>query len=135
MRAISKKTLRAFWDDPKTPSDAKPALIAWYKAVLFADWHSFTELRRTFNSADSVGDCVVFNVGGNKYRVIGRVRYLRASIPGVVYILKVMTHAEYDENTWPDECGCFDPPPPRVKKKRPRNGALRPTRRPKRKLR
>ncbi len=88
MRVISKKTLRVFWEDPKTPADAQPLLIAWYKVVLVATWHNFPELRQTFNSADQVGDCVVFNVGGNKYRVIGRVRYAKELQPGVVYILR-----------------------------------------------
>ena len=111
LRVISKKALRRLWESPKRPRDAKSLLAAWYKAVLAADWHNFADLRQTFNSADQVGDCVVFNVGGNKYRLIGRVRYSRRQIPGVVYILSVMTHAEYDKNTWPDECGCFEPPP------------------------
>lgn len=127
MRVISKKMLRLFWAvHPK----AEPPLTAWYKATVAAAWHTFAELRATFNTADQVGDCVVFNVGGNKYRLIGRVRYAKKAHPGVVYVLKVMTHAEYDENTWPDECGCHEPPPKPKKKSRKPSGA-RPTRRPK----
>jgi mRNA interferase HigB len=110
LRVISKKALRLFWESPKRPKVAKALLTAWYKAVLAADWHNFAELRQTFNSADQVGDCTVFNVGGNKYRIIGRVRYTKREIPGVVYVLSVMTHTEYDRNTWPDECGCYEPP-------------------------
>src|ERR1700684_2094167 len=109
MRVISKKTLRLFWENPKTPTDARSLLTAWYKVVLDAKWHNFNELRQTFNSADQVGDCIVFNVGGNKYRVIGRVRYAKELQPGVVYILKVLTHSEYDENKWPEQCGCYSP--------------------------
>lgn len=111
LRVISKKALRSFWEDPKRPKEAKPLFIAWYKVVVDAEWRTFAELRQTFNSADQVGDCVVFNIGGNKYRIIGRVRYTKATIPGVVYILRAMTHAEYDRNTWPKDCGCFEPPP------------------------
>lgn len=117
MRVISRKTLRRFWENPKRPKDVKSLLTAWYKAVLFANWRHFADLRQTFNSSDRVGDCIMFNVGGNKYRVIGRVRYSKAGIPGVVYVLSIMTHPEYDENAWPDECGCFEPPP--AKKNRP----------------
>jgi mRNA interferase HigB len=131
VRVISKKTLRVFWDDPKTPADAKTLLTTWYKGVLVATWRNFAELRQTFNSADQVGDCVVFNVGGNKYRVVGRVRYARQSMQGVVYILKVMTHAEYDEHKWPDECGCHTRPTPKDKKAKKPAGSSRPTRRPK----
>ncbi len=125
MRVISKKTLRLFWAEHPA---AEVPLTAWYKATVGATWHNFAELRQTFGSADQVGDCVVFNIGGNKYRLIGRVRYARKALPGVVYVLKVMTHAEYDENKWPDECGCYDPPKP---KKKP--AGARPTRRPPRK--
>jgi len=50
---------------------------------------------------------VVFDVGNNRYRLIGRVNYAR----GIVYVLKVMDHAEYDKNRWPDDCGCHKPPP------------------------
>lgn len=110
MRVISKRALRVFWEK-KRHHNSKPFLLGWYKVVVAAEWSNFGELRQTFNSADRVGACVVFNVGGNKHRVIGRVRFAKGLIPGVVYILRVMTHAEYDENTWPDECGCYLPPP------------------------
>ena len=117
MRVISRKAIRLFWEEPKRAKDAKPLLAAWYKVVLAAEWRNFADLRQTFNSADRVGNCTVFDIGGNKYRLIGRVRYATEMLPGVVYILYVMTHAEYDENTWPDKCGCFQPPPkPRLKK-------------------
>jgi mRNA interferase HigB len=111
LRVISKKALRVFWSAPKRPKEVQPLFVGWHKVVLAADWHNFAELRQTFNSADQLGDCIVFNVGGNKYRIVGRVRYAKIPIPGVVYILRVMTHAEYDENTWPEKCGCFEPPP------------------------
>jgi mRNA interferase HigB len=128
MRVISKKMLRLFWENPKSPPDARRLLTAWYKVVINATWYSFTELRQTFNSTDQVGDCIVFNVGGNKYRVIGRVQYARESQPGVVYVLKVMTHTEYDENKWPDQCGCNTPPPSKDKDKKKPIGPKRPTR-------
>ena len=120
MRIISKRALRVFWEK-KRHHDSRPFLLGWYKIVLAAGWSNFGELRHTFNSADRVGDCVVFNVGGNKYRVIGRVRFTKGLIPGVVYLLRVMTHVEYGENAWPGECGCYLPPPSRKKRgKKPR---------------
>lgn len=60
----------------------------------------------------------MFDVGNNRFRVIGRVRYGS----GKLFILKVMDHHEYDKNRWPDECGCHRAPPKpnsaRVKPKR-----------------
>ena len=74
-------------------------------------------MKASFASASIVGDCLVFNIGGNKYRLITRMRYATHK----VFVLKVMTHREYDLDTWKDECGCFErfePPPPRRKRKR-----------------
>lgn len=56
-------------------------------------------------------DRVVFNIGGNKYRLVTRILYPSQK----VFILKVMTHKEYDENKWKDECGCFEAPSKRKK--------------------
>lgn len=137
MRVISRKTLREFWEDPKRPESARTLLPAWYKVVLGATWHNFAALRQTFNSADAVGNCVVFDVGHNRYRVAGRTLYAddEKHTPGVVYVLRVMDHEEYDENKWPNQCGCHDPPPGAGKgKKKParkKSAGSRPTRRPK----
>ena len=60
------------------------------------DLESFAELRRTFPSADKVGGYVVFNIGGDKYRLVAAVYFNR----GKVFIRHVLTHAEYDEGTW-----------------------------------
>ena len=127
MRVISKKTLRVFWEDPKRPENARILLTSWNKVVLDATWHNFAELRQTFNSADQVGNCIVFDVGHNRYRVIGRVLYADPTkhLPGVVYVLRVMDHKEYDENKWPEQCGCHVPPPIRSKPKKPRTRAKR----------
>jgi mRNA interferase HigB len=69
----------------------------------------------SFPQADQVGDCVVFNVG-NSHRLIGRIRYRTQR----VYVLRVLTHAEYDRQKWPDECGCYEPPPVRRNGNNPR---------------
>ncbi len=124
MRVISHKRLKDFWADPKSPAGSERHLTNWYTTVDGATWHNFAELRGTFQSADKVGDCVVFDVWNNRLRVIGRVRYATRELPGVVYVLAVLTHAEYDENTWPDDCGCHKKPPA------PKKKALRPTKKP-----
>lgn len=49
----------------------------------------------------------MFNIGGNKYRLVTRILYPSQK----VFVLKVMTHEEYDEDKWKEECGCYEPPP------------------------
>ena len=118
MRVISHKRLKDFYERADSPRGADRHLNAWYEIVLGERWHNFAELRGRFQSADVVGDCIVFDVWNNRLRLIARVRYVTDDNPGGrVYILAVMTHAEYDENTWPDDCGCHTKPP--EKKARP----------------
>ena len=66
-------------------------------------------MKASIASASVVGNCIVFNVGGNKYRLVTRVLYPSQK----VFVLRVMTHAEYDEGNWKTECGCYSPPPPK----------------------
>ena len=71
-------------------------------------------VRAEFGTASLVGHCVVFNIGGNKYRLVARVLYPSQK----VFVLKVMTHEEYDDGKWKHECGCFAPPPQGTKETR-----------------
>ena len=115
MRVISKRRLREFWQSRKRDAGvAERDLAAWYKLARSAAWGNFGALKQTFGSADQVGNCVVFDVGNNRFRLIGRVNYGR----GIIYVLRVMDHAEYDKQRWVDDCGCHKPPP-----KRPAAGA------------
>ena len=96
MHVISKKKLREFWEEnPK----AKSPLQAWYQIAKHAEWQNFAEVRESFNSADMVGKFVVFNIGGNKYRLIAVIHFNR----GKLYIRHVLTHAEYDDGKWKDD--------------------------------
>jgi mRNA interferase HigB len=70
-------------------------------------WPNFGALKQTFGSADRVGNCIVFDVGNNRFRLIARVNFGA----GIIYVLKVMDHAEYDKKLWVDDCGCHEPPP------------------------
>lgn len=108
MRVISKSRLRAFWDSPGR-QDAEGPLRAWHAIVSHRSttWRSWADVRGAFGNASLVGNCVVFNIGGNKYRLVTRVLYRSQK----VFILKIMTHAEYDLGIWKEECGCFAPPP------------------------
>jgi mRNA interferase HigB len=115
VRVISNRTLREFWEGRKTDSEiAERYLSAWRKATQQSDWDNFFSLRQTFGSADQVGNCVIFDVGNNRFRLIGRVNYAK----GIVYVLRVMDHLENDKNTWVDDCGCHRPPPKKRMKKR-----------------
>jgi len=115
MRVISKAGLRQFWEQPGH-EDSEGPLRAWYTHVSSKSvaWQSWADVKADFATASIVGTCVVFNIGGNKYRLITRILYPSQK----VFVLKVMTHEEYDENKWKEECGCFEPPPAPTKKKR-----------------
>ncbi len=114
MRVISKARLKQFWESPGHEAGEGP-LRAWYRHVnnRSVAWQSWGDVKGSFASASIVGGCVVFNIGGNKYRLITRIR-CRAQ---KVFILKVITHSEYDEGKSKDEWSCFEPPPPLQKKK------------------
>jgi len=93
MHVISRKALRQFWE--RYP-DSKTALARWFKIIQQTGFQNFAELRAAFPTADKVGDWIVFNIGGNKYRLITSVHFNR----GKVYIRHVLTHAEYDRGGW-----------------------------------
>lgn len=98
MHVISRKRLREFWG---VHPDAESPLKAWYGIARAAAWESFADLRRTYPSADPMGRCTVFNIGGNKYRLIAAIHFNR----GKVYVRHVLTHAEYDRGKWKSGCG------------------------------
>lgn len=93
MHVISRKALRNFLS---LHPDSQVALSRWFKIVQRTDFESFADLRSTFPSADLVGDLVVFNIGGNKYRLIASVHFNR----GKIYIRHILTHSEYDKGDW-----------------------------------
>ena len=93
MRVISEKPLREFREDHP---DAEIALRQWLTAVKAAKWRNFSELRATFGSADVYKDLTIFDVGGNKYRLIVAINYKTQ----IVYVHYVLTHKEYDSNDW-----------------------------------
>lgn len=107
MRVISRRRLREFWESRKhEPATAQRELSAWHKLAKNAEWPNFGALKQTFGSADQVGNCVVFDVGNNRFRLIGRANYAR----GILYVLRVMDDKEYDKRLWIDGCGCHQPP-------------------------
>jgi mRNA interferase HigB len=92
MRIISRRTLRQFWEQSQY-SDAEQPLRAWFREASRADWKSPAEVKADYRSASIVGeDRVVFNIAGNKYRLVVRVNFPYR----VVYIRFVGTHRQYD---------------------------------------
>ncbi len=76
--------------------DLQNALKRWVETVEAADWKNPVDMKKTFGSADIVGDQTVFNVGGNKCRLIALVHYKLKR----VLVQHVLTHAEYDKGDW-----------------------------------
>ena len=102
MRVIAKSALRAFWSEPGH-DDAEQPLLAWHKEAEAANWASPADIKRQFGSASVLqAGRVVFNIGGNKFRLITAIKYQRRT----VYVLKVMTHKQYDTEDWLNECHC-----------------------------
>jgi mRNA interferase HigB len=114
VRVIKKKTLKDFWEMPGC-GDAEGPLTAWYNVVTQARWRHWADVKATYRTADKVGDCVVFNIAGNKYRLIARLRFQRLQR---AYVLQVMTHKQYDAGRWKTEHGCHAPPPERSRRRR-----------------
>jgi mRNA interferase HigB len=96
MHIISRKALWEFWE---TQPDAELPLRQWEAIVRRAEWRDWADLKVTYGSADEVEKNVVFDFGGNKYRLIAIVSYPQ----GKVYIRHVLTHKEYDRGTWKND--------------------------------
>ena len=93
MRVISRRRLQEFGD---TYEDAKAPLNAWYRIMKGREYRSTHGLRTDFPSASFLGARrTVFNIGGNKYRLVVDMRYDL----GCVYVRQVLTHEEYDRRT------------------------------------
>jgi mRNA interferase HigB len=92
MRVIAKRSLRAFWERASC-GDAKAPLQSWHEEALRSKWTSPHAVKSRYATASIVGrNRVVFNIGGNKYRLVVEMQY-RA---GIAWVKFVGTHAEYD---------------------------------------
>ena len=80
-------------------SQAESPLRIWVKAVRTAHWKNFAEVRATFNSADQYKKFTVFDIGGNKYRLIAVIHYNTQHL----FVRHILTHAEYDLGKWKDD--------------------------------
>jgi mRNA interferase HigB len=101
MRIIKTSMLREFWQSHR---QAEASLRTWAQQVRAAQWTCLVDLRKTIPSADMVKvasgrSVVVFNVAGNRYRLIAAVHYNTR----IVYTLMILTHKEYDRDAWKEQ--------------------------------
>lgn len=98
MWILEQRTLKRFWIKHR---DAKGPLVAWIKEVDAARWETPAEIRAAHRTADFVRDKVIFDIGGNKYRLIVRMKYAdrkaKPPLNGIAFILFIGTHEDYDE--------------------------------------
>jgi mRNA interferase HigB len=97
VRIIALKTLKEFWEclpEANMRKQAQQALLSWHAEAKAADWKSSADIKAKYKNASILKDSrIVFNICGNKYRLIVRINY---AFP-VVYIRFIGTHKEYDK--------------------------------------
>lgn len=76
--------------------DAAAALHNWYRITKRATWRSLVETRNDFAHADAVRRFTVFNIKGNRYRLICWINYANQK----VFVRHFLTHREYDKEAW-----------------------------------
>ena len=93
MRIIALSRLKVFLNRSRSYADAREPVMAWYRQVKAADWATPADVKRAVRSASILKDSrVVFNVAGNKYRIVVWINYPYR----VVYIRFIGTHHQYD---------------------------------------
>jgi mRNA interferase HigB len=93
MKLISNKALREF---ASVHPDAEQPLQDFRGLIEQGSFANFAQLKATFASVDKVGERYVFNIGGNKYRLVAAVAFK----PGLMWVKAVLTHSEYDKGAW-----------------------------------
>lgn len=93
MKIISNSALRAFAaDNPQ----AEAPLQGWRRVIEKNSFANWAELKAAFNAVDKVNALAVFDIGGNKYRLVAYIRFEKQ----ILYIKAVLTHREYDKGAW-----------------------------------
>ena len=93
MNVISKRNL--FAKAAKQP-DATVAIQDWFDAASAAEWRNLEDVRQTYPATDMVGMLAIFNIKGNRYRLIVRMAFQYRR----VYVKEFLTHAEYTKGAW-----------------------------------
>jgi mRNA interferase HigB len=94
MRVIALRTIKQFIESRPEYADSREPVLAWYRQVLKADWATPAEVKREIGNASILrGGRVVFNVAGNKYRIVVWINFPYR----VVYVRFIGTHRQYDQ--------------------------------------
>jgi mRNA interferase HigB len=100
MNVIARKKLIDF--AAKYP-DARNALERWWTICRKNSYSSFSDLKRTFGTADMVNRCIVFDIGGGKYRLVARVNFVGKRM----WVKYLLTHEEYDKLNLKEDTKCL----------------------------
>ena len=96
MHLISIRQLRA---DADTYPGISQTIEVWYAVVRKAKWEKLEDVKKVYRDAEAVGNFTVFNLRGNKYRLIVGIDYVSQTI----YYKYLLTHADYDKNRWKND--------------------------------
>jgi len=97
LHVITRKALKEFAARYRA---ADVPLDSWHRVAKKAQWQNITDVRADYPHADAVGKCTVFNIGGNKYRLIVKIEYRKQ----MIFIKYVLTHAGYNREEWKHGC-------------------------------
>jgi mRNA interferase HigB len=96
MRIVSRKAIK---HASSAHREWSASLNSWYKIAKHADWKSFADVRNSWKRSDVVGNYVVFDISHNRCRLIATIKYRWK----MIYIRRILSHAEYDEKGWQNE--------------------------------
>jgi mRNA interferase HigB len=96
MHVISRRRLREFCE---SHADSCEALYDWYDTANQASWQNLLEIQQTYPKAEAVSHFTIFNIKGNRYRLIADIQYQKQ----LIYVKYILTHAEYDKENWKND--------------------------------
>lgn len=79
---------------------SRSSLKIWYEAVSKENWNNFDDVKKTLQATDSYQDCVIFDIGGNNFRLIAQIEYALQQVS----VKAILTHPEYDRDKWKKDC-------------------------------
>lgn len=91
--------IRKLRKDANVYPDVAQAIEAWYRVIKSAQWRNLEDVRLVYRDAEAVGNFTVFNIKGNKYRLIVGMDYQSQT----VFYKYLLTHAEYDKDKWKND--------------------------------
>ncbi len=92
-------TIRNLRQDSVVYPDVEKQIKDWYDVVKVAEWQSLIDVQVIYRDAEAVGNFTVFNIKGNKYRLIVSIDYEAQ----LIYYKYFLTHAEYDKENWKND--------------------------------